>query len=339
MSIEKVRPKEIEEFPDGERRKTAIRDEVLRVVKHWRKEPSRIISGKRVIEVPPSTNGFIKCDRLDVDFGARWIFSCSVIPWAPYIFIAAREMFFSAPPAPNQAALITYEYTGKKHGLEPPDAARGRSWQKDWYEDNGEHGGNGADGTPGTAGITLQLPPVFLITNRIEIATGDPTSPRLMQFDFRGVAGGNGSRGGKGGDAGNGAKGTPAIDGFAECKAGPGPGGDAGRLGIGGRGGDAARGGNGADIYIIAPRSEEMKLRFSVLQEGGEAGMPGEPGAAGKPGIPGGGGSLSGECRNGNRDGSRPAAPNPINGGYGKSAADGAEGNYIVEYRDNADLF
>jgi hypothetical protein len=337
MSNEKERP---EPIPDGDKRSKGIEDYIIEVVRRWAKSPSAIISGTRIIDCFNPTNAVLKVDRLDVDVSGRLIFRFPVTNFLPeYVIIAANEIYVSGPPTPELCATITYEYTGDRHGGIPREAARGRSWQFDWNDDDGVGGGNGTDGQSGNRGLTINLPPVFIIANRIIVSSGDPASPRLLRFDWRGVPGGNGSIGGKGGKGGNGARGTRGVNGIGYCRDRPGMGGSAGQPGKGGAGGNAGRGGNGADVYVIVPRSQANNIRFGVLQTGAAPGTPGKGGPHGDVGIPGGGGSLSEFCREGNVDGNQPGPPNPANLGDGLDAPMGTDGQYFVQYRDNSDLF
>ncbi|KAM7212369.1 hypothetical protein V8F06_012242 [Rhypophila decipiens] len=135
--------------------------------------------------------------------------------------------------------------------------------------------------------------------------------------------GGNGGRGGIGEDGQDGGEGLPGITATQ--------GSDATAGGLGGHGGDAGRGtdgamgGHGGHVYVTV-RGEDMDallaLRWNVDGgAGGAKGLHGQPGAGGRGGYGGSGCSWTeingdGEVTN---CGSRPGAPNGMNGYHGRA--------------------
>ncbi len=198
----------------------------------------------------------------------------------------------------------------------------------------GRHGGHGSDGLQGGIGETLHHPPVYFIVGDIEAQTGSPLNVS-MSLIFHGLHGGPGGVGGIGGNGGNGEKGGDGADGLFDCRRGPGRGGNAGNGGKYGLGGPAGSGGNGADIYLVAPKSILNTITyFQFGNRGGQPGTPGQCGTSGRPGMTGDQGRLTNRCRSGGGPGSRgqsPAVPPICEGPRGVAGSFGKIYSYSTD--------
>ncbi len=308
--------------------------------------------------VPPSVVALIKAapkkdafgisgyQRLDesivkadvVTINARGLLSLDKID-APFIAIVAKDLYIEVPATRDEAAKLVRApdgVFGDQTGAQGPSGPPGSTSVP--YE-TGDHGGPGSPGKKGGLGKTARIPDIYVFFNRINVSAGNPATSGLLKIIANGVPGGNGGKGGSGGNGGDGARGTPSHCGSFTCDAGPGIGGNGGQAGSGGQGGDAGKGGNGANVFLVGPKSEwNQAAFFDIQQEGGRPGVPGEPGDPGAAGWPGGGGEKCKWC-NGRDGGGRGAGASPTNLGRGNPSTAGSRGDRALIDRDNSDLF
>jgi hypothetical protein len=190
-----------------------------------------------------------------------------------------RDPGFAATPGEN----------GSPGPIGQPDYGGAAGWRR--MSGNGGPGGNGNNGK---AGEPFKPPLVYLLVDKMR----NPVLPARFVLDFTGVQGGSGGNGGAGGRGGNGDFGWSAhCNWMGMCESGPGRGGDGGPGGVCGRGGDAAAGGPGFDL-ILAGSEDFLTISedFTILNKGGEPGVPGPACAGGPGGYRGGGGQTCGTC-------------------------------------------
>ncbi|KAK4211207.1 hypothetical protein QBC37DRAFT_389844 [Rhypophila decipiens] len=197
---------------------------------------------------------------------------------------------------------------------------------------SGRHGRHAQHPKPGTRGREVRVrikgcsPSGSVLVER-EDHPSSPAKPvwsvspaQDLLIDCRGGNGGRGGIGEDGQDGGEGLSGITATQWYDATAGGPG-----GHGGDAGRGTDGAMGGDGGHVYVTV-REEDvdalLALRWNVDGgAGGAKGLHGQPGAGGRGGC--GGSGCSWIETNGDGEvttcGSRPGAPNGMNGYHGRA--------------------
>ncbi|MGY2048853.1 hypothetical protein [Methylobacterium sp. JK268] len=178
---------------------------------------------------------------------------------------------------------------------------------------SGGKGGDGGSGAAGTDGASGTTPGDVRI--EADSFTGN------LRIVNSGQAGGNGGSGGSGGHGGAGGRGGDSVNGFFDCKSGPGNGGQGGNSGAGGDGGRGGNGGSGGTV-ILKFKTVTPGSTINVISNGGSHGSGGEPGQPGMIGTGGPRGNTGGHCGGGGRG---PGA-NGVAGGGGRKLGDGQSG-------------
>lgn len=148
---------------------------------------------------------------------------------------------------------------------------------------------DGLDGDNGEAGETIaSRGTLYLSISNIKVVPEVNLTKAILNFDGKGIRGGNGGNGGRGGNGGNG---VPSINGRHKCRRFPesgcyckranSVGGKGANGGSGGSPGNGGNGGNGADIYFHGPASIFKMLKSVTELDGGKAGTGGTGGGAG----------------------------------------------------------
>lgn len=246
----------------------------------------------------------------------------------PYIIIYGKEFLFADP----QGGAQIIRPLDASARIPPKPATPATLPQAGRSGKHGVAGAAGATGTPGQRGETRNIPPIWLITNRIGTqGSPSPTSVKVaLRLHVPGIRGADGGPGGNGGQGQQGGSGKNGETKWGVCSAGAGGGGDGGRGGTGGKGGDGGDGGNGGDVYYVGPSDVIDVLQYaSVSNAGAPAGNGGAPGQPGAPGSGGSRGSHPGNC-DGPPAGSAGPAASPANLGPGSPGSVGHKGRTIA---------
>lgn len=273
----------------------------------------------------------VRADRIVFESGAKLRIPES--NW-PYVVLWADELLFASPQA-RATIYRDLEWEAQDGSSGAAGANKPTAGRSGRHGRRGDQGGPGGTGKPGAS---VELPELYIITNKVVVQDGSVPDFVNLKILVPGVDGGTGGAGGRGGNGGAGGPGLRGASGGIGCRRGPGNGGHGGDGGPGGRGGDGGAGGDGGDVVYFGPQAAIDVLQFSgVVNIPGEPGNAGQPGPHGNPGKGGPRGARPGPCGGGRRgrNGSIPSPANLGRGNIGEAGSKGSTTAYIVKKIDD----